>query len=195
MGKLQRLGVMAAVLATSLCLAPAALAQSTDLYPAGDSVSASASPVTIGGTTCTFNPGVFTTPTKGNPSGPLTGTFTTRPTYSGCTAEHTIETSGTWTISEQYGSGAATITIPVGGFKMSSYGGLLTIINTASAWTLTGVWNNGFSSPVKVASSVDLYPSKNTYYSEGAPHELTFGSTLGTLSDVTHPGDLLLLGP
>jgi hypothetical protein len=194
MKMIRPLGAIFGVLAVALCLAPAALAQSTDIYPAGDTVSASSSPVLIGKTNCTFNPGVFALPAKGNTSGPVTSTFTTRPTYTACDEGWKMETSGTWTISSQYGTAAVTINIPTGGFK-ETFAGVTLAQNSAGPWTLTGVWNNGFSSPVSVSSSIDLYPSKNTYYYEGAPREITFGSAFSTLSDTTHPGSLLLLGP
>jgi hypothetical protein len=193
---LRGLSATLGVLGLALWLAPMAFAQSTDLYPAGDSVSASSFPVTMsspttGSMTCTFNLGAFTLPAKGNSSGPVTATFTTRPTFTACSPGWQIETSGTWTLNVQYGSAAATITIPASGFTVKQIG----IVNAAGPWNLTGVWNNGFSSPVSVASSYALYQSKNTYFLEGKNQEFTFGSGFSTLTDTTHPGSLLLLGP
>ncbi len=190
----RRLSAALAVVGLALWLAPAALAQSSTLYPAGDTVSASSIPITMTfGTlspTCTFNPGTLSIPTKGNSSGAETATFTGTPTFTGCSIGFKVETSGTWTISTQYGTGAATITIPAGGF-IGNYG----VQNIGESWTLVGVWNNGFTSPVNVSSSVDLYPTTDTYYSGGVEKKIAFGSAFSTLTDLTHPGSPLLLGP
>jgi hypothetical protein len=195
---MQHLVAVATVAVTALWLAPAAFAQSTDLYPAGDTVTGSSSPMTlINGyglkTTCTFNPGSFVLPTKGNPSGPETVNFTTRPTFTACGGRVTVETSGTWSISIQYGSGQAVVTIPVNGFAESAEG--LGGGNPAGEWKMNATWNNGFSSPVAVSGSLGFLPSSNTQNVEGKAKEFTFGSALDTLSDLTHPASLPLLGP
>jgi hypothetical protein len=200
MNRLRGFGALLVVSAMALWAAPAAFAQSTDLYPAGDSVSSSSTPITLTGpytlpVTCTFNPGAFSLPAKGNPSGPVTTNFTTRPTFTACSNLGVVETSGTWTVSGQYGDAAATITIPISGFKMTLPGAFAE--NTSTSWTMTGVWNNGFSSPVGVASSIDFLQSKDSYFASGTGKaaEFTFGSAFSTLTDITHPGSPLLLGP
>jgi hypothetical protein len=197
MRKLQRVSAVAAVAAMALWSAPSALAQSSDLYPAGDLVSASATPMAVEGggfnLVCTFNPGSFSIPGKGNPTGPVAVNFTTRPTFTACSFGMVIETTGTWTLSTQYGSATATIGIPTEGFTERLPGQQKYIFNS-EPWKLTAVWNNGFSAPVAVSSSLFMLPSTNTYYNSGAK-PLTFGTALTTLSDLTKPGSPLLLGP
>jgi hypothetical protein len=105
-----------------------------------------------------------------------------------------IETKGTWTLSAQYGSAAVTVNIPVGGIKLwegTNEAGA--IENTANAWTLAGIWNNGFGA--SVGSSIYLNPTKDLYYTAGTPHELTVGTAFSTLTNVTKPGTLPTLGP
>jgi hypothetical protein len=183
-----------AVVGAALLLAPAAFAQSTDLYPGGDTVATSLTSAQ-GGTTmnCPVNLGAFTLPAKGNPSGSVTGAFTTRPTFE-CKSPIKVETLGEWSISVQYGTGQATITIPAGGIK-EWVGSLQTLSNTMNAWTWNGVWNNGFSSPVSVPSSIDLLPTEDTFYSGGEKRTATLGTAFTTLTDTTHPASLPLLGP
>jgi hypothetical protein len=177
------------------CFAPAAMAQSTDIYPASHTVSTSTTPITIGTYNCTLNLHSFTTPAKGNPTGPVTINFSTRPTIEACSGTATVETSGTWSMTVQYGAGGAVLNIPAGGFNLSCCSGLGGISNSAFEWKWTWSWNNGFTSPVSVSSTLGLIPSTNKYYSHAELKEVTASNALSTLSDVTSPGSLLLLGP
>jgi hypothetical protein len=179
-------GVVAAITAIALLAAPAAFAQSTFLYPAEDSFSTSATPVTFGegGTYhCTFNPGTFKV------TGPavaetVTAKFTTPPTITNCTnsggTEVSAEVKGAWTLSFKYGS-VATINIPTGGIRIFLY-------SNSAPWAWQAILNNGLTSPMSVPSTLELL---NTPVSGSL---MVLGSGLSTLTDVTHPGSLLVMG-
>lgn len=200
--KISKILSAAAVAASALlCLAPAAMAQSTDIYPFGHTVSTSTTPITIesqspkGPWNCTLNLHSFTLPSKGNSTGPVTINFTTRPTVEACNSGATVETSGTWSMTVQYGAGGAVLNIPAGGFNLVCCSGLSGIYNSAYEWKWTWTWNNGFTSPANVASSLGMIPSTNKYVLFGGTQEATVRNGFSTLSDVTQPGSLLLLGP
>ncbi|MGN6373908.1 MAG: hypothetical protein ACTHM1_13120, partial [Solirubrobacteraceae bacterium] len=142
--------------------------------------------------TCTLNGGAFKIPSSGNASGPVTVNFTTRPTYTECTTGWTVETSGTWTLSAQYGEASTTVTIPPGGIVFY-YKGVAEGQNNESAMTFIGGWNNGFESPVKVTSAVS-YGGAIPIYWENLK-QTSFTQALQTLTDTTHPARQVLLGP
>ncbi len=208
-------GVVAAAAAASAVVAPAAFA--TTMYPQGDSMSLSATPVTIplggffrganfyeGTTTCTLNGGAFTAPlTK---SGAVN--FTTIPTYTGCTeilknkntkVPVTITTAGTWSLTAQYGTAAVTVAIPRSGLTIN--------VDGEPAWygssewntsSFTGGWNNGFTEPVNVGTAIS-YGGTVTFHLSGggekSTKEIPFSQSLQTVTDTTHPASRPVLGP
>jgi hypothetical protein len=190
-----------ASLSLALLAAPAAFATAhTSMYPVGDSISASSVPVTIelgkGGTVtnCTLNGGVFTISTKGFSEGKFTNTYTTLPTYTGCTNGVTVTTGGTWTMSTEYGEGKLGLKIPGEelGIVITSGSLKYTLLN-AMTFPL-GNWNNGFTSPVSVASTLQYGGAIRMKTQIGEP-TVTFTEGLQTLTDVTHPSSLPVLGP
>jgi hypothetical protein len=193
--------IAGASLVAALCAAAAAFAtNSSTVYPAGDSVSASSVPITITGAAtenCTLNGGAFTIPAANhNSSGPVTMGYSTRPTYTSCSgswSKLTIATSGSWTLAAQYGQVAATLTIPAGGLTLSNIGECPSGSN-ASTVAFTGIWNNGFTTPKSVSSTM-TYAGPVTITACGAKLPLTFEWALQTLTDTTHPSSLPLLGP
>ncbi len=199
----------------AFALPSVALAQSTTMYPANDSVSLSSTPITIpigsyvrgsqiytGSTTCTLNGGAFTVPASGK-SGPVIVNFTTRPTYTGCTEiEHvnnktkvpvTITTSGAWTLSAQYGTAAVVVAAPVLTINIAGEPAL----TAGSGISFGGGWDNGFSSPVSVASAVQWGGTVTmSLYEQGEKtKEVAFPLSLETMTDTTHPASLPVLGP
>jgi hypothetical protein len=209
------LGVLVAVVAVG-AFASAALAQSTTMYPKGDSVSLNSMPITVpipsaplkkivgGNTTCTLNGGAFTVPTTGNSSGPEAVSFTTEPTFTGCTSigtaktPVTITTSGTWTMSVQYGIPTAVVTIPSNGLTISLNGTpYLYVKPEHGPISRSGGWDNGFSSPLSVSSALDYLGPVTLYVWEEGENtkEVKFPETLQTMTDTTHPASLPVVGP
>jgi hypothetical protein len=181
MRSVQRALAVLVVLVAALAVAPSAFAQSSDLYPAGNVVSGGTLPIGP----CTLRFGTFTIPTKGS-SEAVKANFTTRPSIEKCSSGWTGETSGTWSISAQYGTGALTISIPPGGLKIE-LPHLVVKTNAGEEWKLAAVWHNG-STAYSVPSSI--------YVAQSAlPKELTAGPSFFALSDVTQPSALPLLGP
>jgi hypothetical protein len=191
------LGALASASASS------ALAQSTTMYPAKATLTASSAPVTInippwGNTTCTFNPGKWVVPNSGNPSGPLGIGYTTAPSYTECTpllgSAVTVTTSG-WTMAAQYGAASASVTIPVGGLTISMFGKAIEIVpNTEEPLpVLVGGWNNGFTSPVNVGTAVSYSGKLRLWSTEKSKWvESTFSPEL---SSVSSSSTMALLGP
>jgi hypothetical protein len=184
------------------------------MYPASDSISASSVPVTFGNgpllnSTCTLNGGAFTVPTKGNPSGAVTATFTTLPSFTGCTKniageEVKIETKkekGPWTVTVQYGLGTVSINLPVEAIWAYTNGTLLGLSTGPNS--LTGWWSNGFSSPfllstaMQYGGTVTFECQKKNFIcsSPGAPVKQTINPVIESLTDTTHPSSLPVLGP
>jgi hypothetical protein len=214
------IAIASTLVALGVVIPSAALAQSTTMYPSGDSLSLSSIPITIpfgaffrgttaysGSPTCTFNGGAFTVPATGNKTGPVSVNFSTRPTLTGCTEIENlnkktkvpveITTGGTWTLSAQYGTAGVVVTVP----------GLTISVEGSPAWetrpeygavSLAGAWDNGFSAPVNVASAVDYGGPLKLYLSGGGEKnvkEFAFGLNLFSLTDTTHPASLPVLGP
>lgn len=195
----------------------AAAAQSTTMYPGGDVVSLSSAPITIEGpnfkpTGCTTTGGSFVVPSSRNPSGPVTATLKTLPTFN-CVEKMGVD-KGVWQISVEYGTGVVTLKIPPEGllFKAPVAKGhecpaeecwFNQTLNGAAGALVGGPWNNGFRSPVVVSSaanfggSLAVWHNKNPFEGgfEGS-ETLTFKSTgLITLTDTTHPESVPLVGP
>jgi len=197
---------------------PAAFAQSTTMYPAGDSVSLSSTPETIviptfqhgshfygGTTTCTFSGGAFTVPSTGNSSGPVTIKFTTRPAFTGCTeitnigtktkVPVAIVTEGEWTFSAQYGTAAVALATSGSGGITIDVAGEPAMARGGSLFA--GGWDNGFASPVSVSSAMQYGATLTMGLIEQGEKkvEITFPQTLLTMTDTTHPASLPVLGP
>jgi hypothetical protein len=192
-------GALVAALALG-AVATSALAQSTTIYPANATLTASSVPVTIttpfGNTTCTLNGGKFVVPSSGNASGPVTVNFSTLPTYTECTkigtAAVSVTTSGTWKLTTQYGTASASVTIPLEGIEIhvaTNTG--RTTLGDEGPLTFTGAWNNGFTSPINVSTAIQYGGSIRLYW-VGAYHETPFSPALQTLSSSS---SMALLGP
>jgi hypothetical protein len=174
----------------------ASAAQSSTFYPAGDTISVSSSPVTVTNPlkqtdTCMFNGGSFVVPAANHKaSGPLVAPFSTLPTITECAGpakliftSQVVTSEEPWSISLQY-LGVPTINIPFGGITCDG--------TTSGGTTLPGVvWSNGFTSPVSVSSAMGL---GGTLERSGCGN-LTIGLNVHSLTDVTHPSSLPLLGP
>ncbi|MGH2911246.1 MAG: hypothetical protein ACRDJ3_02085 [Solirubrobacteraceae bacterium] len=200
-----RPGAIAAVIAAlSLLVCASALgAFSTTVQRAKDVITASSTPVTVKWAglipfTCKLSGGTFSVPmTNHNASGPITMTYTTRPSFSECLYEGkenaTITTSGTWTIAVQYGQSTATVNIPTGGFTITVTGN--SPESNTSPVALTGGWNNGFP------SNGVIYTGATTAISTGgtfkaAEMSIEIFPVLETLTDTTHSElNLPLVGP
>jgi hypothetical protein len=211
--KLSRVAAVGMVVVlASLISAGTALAGSipTTLYPTGDSVSLGSSPMTITGwpkfgsipLSCTWEGGTFTMPTKGNSAGPVTTTFTTRPQLSKCnllgSTTYSAVTSGTWTMTTEYGTAKATIKVPPNGIEIQSKGEsgntLIWGFNSGTMELVAG-WTNGFSSPISVGSSIGINSTVNFFWYSYGEKPTTFGPSLSALTDTTHPTSLPLVGP
>jgi hypothetical protein len=202
MRKLRRVGAALALLALTLLGAQSAFAQSSHLYPASDTVSMGSAPMTIGWALpiqCTFHGGSVVLPAKGTTSGPITMSYLERPSFTGCTLEGiavTVTTSENWTLSAEYGAADGKITIPAYGLKVLGPKGEVEIFNPSASVSLNVGWNNGFSSPVSVHSALEVYGSPSMFWAfDGKYHATSFGPTLLSLTDVTHPASMPVLGP
>jgi hypothetical protein len=184
-------------------LATSALAQSTTMYPAGATLTASSVPVTIttgvGNTTCTLNGGQFVVPSTGNPSGPLTINFTTRPTYTACTPiggkVPTVTTKETWTLIAQYGNASANVKVPLEGIEISWNGQVIerTTLGDEGPLTFIGGWNNGFTSPVTVGTAIQYGGSIRLWNTISLKYrETPFSNALQSLSSSS---SMARLGP
>jgi hypothetical protein len=190
----RRTGAALAVLALALFAAGSAFAQSTDLYPASDVVSIGSAPMTVGYFTCTFHGGTVTLPAKGS-TGAVNLSYSERPSLTGCGTNVTAVESGTWSLSIEYGNAQGQITIPPEGLKIESSKGEYYFFST-SAIKLNVAWNNGFSSPVSVGSAMEVWGSPEMWsFVDGKYHPTSFGPSLVSLTDTTHPASLPLLGP
>jgi hypothetical protein len=195
-------GALASLALALLTASTASAAAHTSMYPVGDSISASSVPITIElskaeVSKCTQNGGVFTISTKGFSEGKFTNSWTTPPTYTGCTAIEgkavSVATSGTWTMSSEFGEGKLTVNVPGEG-----QGIVLTV--GSEKYTLLdpmtfslGNWNNGFTSPVSVGSTMQY--GGRIKMKGNFERPVTFSEGLQTLTDVTHPSSLPVLGP
>jgi hypothetical protein len=193
---LSRITAAFAVLTMSLLLTGAAMAQSTHLYPASDTVSMGSAPATLGGLLkCTFHGGTIKLPATGS-SGAVTLSYTELPSFTACAEGYTVTVSGPWTISAEYGTDSGKITIPANGFVAKTAKGEIIFQNTQGSTTMNATWNNGFSSPVNVGSAMEVWGSPS--FTLGGGNQLTpfaFGPALVSLTDVTHPASLPVLGP
>ncbi len=205
-------GLLVVVTGALLAVAPSALAQSTTMYPASDSISASSTPITFGtgplmNVTCTLSGGTFTVPSKGNPSGAVSGTYTTLPSFTACTKNLsgetvTIETKnikGPWTMNAQYGVGNAQLLAPVEAIWVYTNGTLLAL---STGNSLTGWWSNGFTSPflqnttTQLGGTVTLECQRSgSLCTGGASVKQTVNPVLESLTDLTHPASLPVVGP
>jgi hypothetical protein len=219
------LAVLVAVAALGTA-ASAAFAQSTTMSPSGDSVSLSSAPVKIviptffksttkerayrGTTTCTLNGGSFVIPSTGNKNGPVTVSYASRPSFTGCTeiteiAEGkerkvplTITTAGEWTLSAQYGTGHVTVTVPKEGLTINVNGEpAFYVKREAGPVSFNGHWENGFPPPMSVSSTIEYGGAVTLYeWEEGELHkEIDFPQVLETMTDTTHPASLPVVGP
>lgn len=205
--------------ALALTMLPsAALAQSTTMYPSGDSISLSSTPVTIkiplffkgqtkiadfGTTTCTLHGGAFTVG-GGKKSGPVVVGFVTQPTYTGCTeisqlaggvetkVPVAITSTGTWNLTVQYGSASVVVHNANLSINVNNEPGL-----GPSQVTFSGGWDNGFSSPLSVSSAVEYGGTVTLHVWEQGENtkEVTFPQALLTMTDTTHPASLPVIGP
>jgi hypothetical protein len=194
------IGGILASLSLALLGAPVAFATPhTSMYPVGDSISASSVPVTIENSekkvidSCTLNGGVFTIPASGFKEGQFHVTFTTDPSFTSCTKP--ITTSGAWAMTTEYPSGQLRLTVPADGLIISPGCGKECEYLTINAMTFPlGNWNNGFTSPVSVGSTMQWGGGIRMKVSIGEL-TITFSESLFTLTDVTHPSSLPVLGP
>jgi hypothetical protein len=202
MKRIRKVSAALALLALTLLGAQSAFAQSSHLYPASDTVSMGSAPITISWVLplhCTFHGGSVVLPAKGTTSGPITMSYLERPSFTGCTVEGTpvtVATSENWTLSAEYGAANGKITIPAYGFEVLGPKGEVEMFNSQESISLNVGWNNGFSSPVSVHSALEVYGSPQLFWAfDGKYHATSFGSTLLTLTDVTHPASMPVLGP
>jgi hypothetical protein len=152
------------------------------------------------GTTCTLNGGAFTIPSKGNPSGAVSANFTTLPTFTGCAKNsrgeevkvETRSTKGPSTITAEWGPGQITINPPFEGIWLYTNGAPYAI--SLAEHNLTGWWANGFSSPILFNTALKWSGTVRAEYG-GGQGNMTITPSLQSLTDLTHPSSIPVLGP
>jgi hypothetical protein len=138
----------------------ASSASATTVHPAGDSFTVMGPGVNFTGPTGAFvcgepNGGTATVPVKNyapGQTGVIPVSFSTPPTYT-CPAGTTVTASGIWTMNLVLGPPTtADRTVPVGGLTVKYAAHPNCKIVNEKAIALDGYWQNGFTSPGKVAS-------------------------------------------
>lgn len=188
-----------------LALVPIAAAVSGSAYPAGHTFRIDSQPILLiddgAGHTCTITGGVARVPAapgNSNPIGAVSLPFTTLPSISGCTPAATVTTSGSWTLNVAWAFPAATasLAIPSGGLTWQE-SGCTGSTNTRAVSTSGGNWQNGFSTPVLVASRLSL-GSSNLPMTGGCSRQLSLIHAQAnplTATDTTAPGSAIVVGP
>jgi hypothetical protein len=206
----------------ALLLTPAlAHATSASMYPAGDTLDAapqSERVLTSGGVEgsvrCTFDAGAVRIPAEPanrNASGPLRLTLSTNPTFESCRVGGygvRVTASGTWTAEWAWGAPATTtLNVPPRGVVISIWTipgfeemtAPLCEGTNASAVSIRGSWQNGFTSPAFVNSAMSL--SGTTPLNWRIECLLAFGSSMrlelatAAVRDATNERAVILVGP
>ncbi|WP_236242672.1 hypothetical protein [Streptomyces sp. CC228A] len=178
-----------------------AAAGATTVTPAGHGFAATLSgkatlksgSVTVTCSVSTSSGTVPAAPANHNPAGPVVSALTP-PTFSSCTTSMpgvsaTVTTSGSWTVSMQYGSPiVASFTVPTGGLVVKT-SGLASCTVTAAPngpADTSGTWTNG--APSKLAFTGASVPIK-VVGGFGCPTSATSSSFTATyvVTDTTDP--------
>ena len=203
-------GILAAIVAAGALSAGtgSAVAASTTVSPAGNTISLAASPVktglyqAMGVESCTISGGaaqIPAAPANTNPTGPVTINLTTRPTFSNCSvyggaAPITVTTSGTWSLKFQNGATkVATLTIPANGLRANFSSGAGCSAYNYSAIVLNGTWTNGSSTPFTASTLAGGF-SYQTANCSGTGWTTTFAAPSWTTSNLTNPTAPILIG-